>query len=748
MATAAGPATPESDVLISVVLPVYGVEEFLRPCLDAILAQPFTRFEVIAVDDASPDGCPEILDEYARRDPRVRVLHLADNGGLGQARNTGFEQARGTYVWFVDSDDWIADGSLAAIAPRLEASRPDVLFLDYARALPDGTIEPNPRGHLLREPTPPDTFDLAARPSVLELMMTAWNKVIRRDFLAALDVRFGPGLYEDLPVTYPILLAAERIALLDQVCYFYRERRAGAITTTVSDRHFDVFGQYEKIFAFLDAHGDAFNAFRIPIFDRALWHYTTIIDDPSRVPRGRRREFFHRMAAHFIRYRPAGYTFPAGARGAKFRLVARDDYRLYTALRPVNRLRLQARRSVGTTKRAARTTVRRARAVPSFLYYELQRRLPLDDHLAVYAAYWYRGYSCNPRAIYERARELAPDIHGVWIVREDAVASLPPGVDHVVEGSRSALRHLARAKYLVNNVNFPHTIAKRPGSVHLQTLHGTPLKVMGLDQQQYPIGAKGMNFTRLREHSARWDYLLSANPHSSDTWQRVYPGTYELLEYGYPRNDRYFAAGPEEIAAIRKGLGISPEQTAVLYAPTHREYADVGPLLDPDRLAAALGPDHVLMLRSHYYDADGKQPQSGGGRVLDVSTHPVVEDLCLAADVLVTDYSSIMFDYADLDRPIVVYAPDWQTYRTTRGVTFDLMEQPPGAVTTTEEELTRVLRSGEANDEKAQRARAAFRRRFCTFDDGHAAERVVRRVFLGQDPADRKGVPHVDDLGA
>ncbi|MFJ9150923.1 CDP-glycerol glycerophosphotransferase family protein [Streptomyces sp. NPDC102270] len=735
MTAATEAATTESDVLISLVLPVYGVEEFLRPCLDAILAQSFTRFEVIAVDDASPDGCPAILDEYARRDSRVRVLHLAANGGLGEARNAGFAQARGTYVWFVDSDDWIADGSLAAIAPRLEASRPDVLFLDYARALPSGTIEPDPRAHLLREPTPPDSFDLAARPSVLELMMTAWNKVIRRDFLAALGVRFGRGLYEDLPVTYPILLAAERIALLDQVCYFYRERRAGAITTTVSDRHFDVFGQYEKIFDFLDRHEDTFDAFRAPLFNRAIWHYTTIIDDPSRVPPNRRRDFFHRMATDFTRYRPADYTFPAGARGTKFRLVARDDYRLFAALGPVNRLRLQARQGVGTTKRTARTTARRARALPSFLYYELQRRLPLDDHLAVYAAYWYRGYSCNPRAIYERARELAPDIHGVWIVRKDAVASLPPGVDHAVEGSRRALRLLARAKYLVNNVNFPHTIAKRPGSVHVQTLHGTPLKVMGLDQERYPIGARDMNFTRLREHSARWDYLLSANPHSSGIWPRVYPGSYELLEYGYPRNDRYFDTDPDDIATIRKGLGITPAQTAVLYAPTHREYADVGPLLDPDRLAAALGPDHVLMLRSHYYDAEGKQPQADGGRVLDVSKHPVVEDLCLAADMLVTDYSSIMFDYADLDRPIVIYAPDWETYRSTRGVTFDLLEQPPGAVATTEEELIEVLCSGRADDGAAQRARAEFRRRFCAFDDGHAAERVVRRVFLGQDSA-------------
>src|SRR5439155_23741752 len=200
-------------------------------------------------------------------------------------------------VWFVDSDDLIADESLAAIADRLAATRPDVLFFDYARVFPEGRVEPGPRAHLLRDPTPPEAFPLRSRPSVLELMMTAWNKAIRRDFLTGLGVRFGQGLYEDLPVTYPILVAAERISLLDRVCYFYRERRAGAITTTVSDRHFDVFGQYEKIFAFLEGHSDAFDAFRVRLFDRAIWHYTTIIDDSSRVPPSRLREFFHRMAA-------------------------------------------------------------------------------------------------------------------------------------------------------------------------------------------------------------------------------------------------------------------------------------------------------------------------------------------------------------------------------------------------------------------------------------------------------------------
>ncbi|MYZ11700.1 CDP-glycerol--poly(glycerophosphate) glycerophosphotransferase, partial [Streptomyces sp. SID2999] len=93
---------------------------------------------------------------------------------------------------------------------------------------------------------------------------------------------------------------------------------------------------------------------------------------------------------------------------------------------------------------------------------------------------------------------------------------------------------------------------------------------------------------------------------------------------------------------------------------------------------------------------------------------------------------SIMFDYANLDRPIVVHADDWETYRTTRGVYFDLMAEAPGRVARTQEELTEILTSGAWRDETATKARTAFRRRFCEFDDGRAAERVVRRVFLGE----------------
>src|SRR4030081_558321 len=126
--------------LISFVVPVYGVQGYLRECLDSILNQSFTDIEVIAVDDCSPDGCGDILAEYAARNPRLRVIALDRNSGQGPARNRGLAEATGEYVWFVDSDDWLADGALRAVVGRLRATDAEVLIVDHARVYWDDPV--------------------------------------------------------------------------------------------------------------------------------------------------------------------------------------------------------------------------------------------------------------------------------------------------------------------------------------------------------------------------------------------------------------------------------------------------------------------------------------------------------------------------------------------------------------------------------------------------------------------------------
>jgi CDP-glycerol glycerophosphotransferase len=188
-------------------------------------------------------------------------------------------------------------------------------------------------------------------------------------------------------------------------------------------------------------------------------------------------------------------------------------------------------------------------------YYRERLREPLDPDLAVYGAYWFRGYACNPRAIYEKARELVPNARGVWVVKRDAAGAVPPGVEYVHPRTREYWDLIARATYLINNVNFANHLIKREGSVHVQTHHGTPLKYMGLDLKRSETQGRGMDFDKLLERIARWDFSISSNPHSTGVWERVYPGTYETLEVGYPRNDALAGATPESVAAAWAGPG-------------------------------------------------------------------------------------------------------------------------------------------------------------------------------------------------
>jgi CDP-glycerol glycerophosphotransferase len=342
---------------ISVILPVYEVEEYLGACLDSILDQPSAGaagLEVIAVDDASPDRCGAMLDARARRDPRLRVVHLSRNGGPGHARNEGLARAAGEYVWFVDADDQLADGALAAVTTRLEQARPDVLLIDYEELHPGGRTAPSPGRDLLRA-APAGLFTLAAQPQLINLTMTSWSKLIRRSFLGGIGRSFPGGIHEDVALTCALLLGTERLGALPRVCYRYRQR-PGSFMATASTGQRSIFRSYETVFALIEAADSPVpGPVRAAVFERAIWHYTTILGGRSGrgglVPRAARRAFFERMHEDFARYRPAGYRNPPGLRGVKFWLVERNAYVMFSLLEPVNRVRVLLTQAASRSRR-------------------------------------------------------------------------------------------------------------------------------------------------------------------------------------------------------------------------------------------------------------------------------------------------------------------------------------------------------------------------------------------------------------
>ena len=285
-----------------------------------------------------------------------------------------------------------------------------------------------------------------------------------------------------------------------------------------------------------------------------------------------------------------------------------------------------------------------------------------------------------------------------------------PASSTCVAGTRDYYRLIARAKYFVNNVNFPNDFVKREGTIHVQTHHGTPLKTMGLDLRSAYFASSRMNFERLL--SARGAVGLQRH------LERLLDGD---LEARLPRAVRdargrlsaQRRARERDRGGRRRDQGRAGDRARdsarCSSRPTHREYR---PEYVPTRRPRAtgcgeLGPE----LRHHEPRCTTSTttslcPRAGArsARILDVTRHPSIEELCLAADVLVTDYSSIMFDYAVLDRPIVIHAPDWDEYRAKRGTYFDLLAEPPGIVTRTDDELVAAFRSGAVGGERGSRA--------------------------------------------
>ncbi|WP_084103919.1 CDP-glycerol glycerophosphotransferase family protein [Demequina sp. NBRC 110056] len=362
-------------------------------------------------------------------------------------------------------------------------------------------------------------------------------------------------------------------------------------------------------------------------------------------------------------------------------------------------------------------------------------QLPLDPDLVVYTCVWNRAPRGNPLAVYRKQLELAPHLRGVWIVRKQDVDQIPEGIEYVTPRTLDYLRLISTATYFIDDANPHWSLPPRDGQVYVQTHHGTALKYMGADRHYSGKRPTDDTIVTMHRRCQRWTYSLTTSPYLTEVWERAYNNDCVQLEVGFPRNDVLFSAGADARAAARARLGLGEDERAVLYMPTWRTRR--GPKekeFDLTAFAESLPAGTRLLVRDHYYhDKRGRKvvPE----QVIDVSKGWEVEDLYVASDALITDYSSAMFDYALLDKPMVLFCYDWDDYRWSRGAYFDITEDAPGQVVTTAEQLIVAMRSGAFESAEYAERRASFRDRFATFEDGRASEKVVRIALLGEDPA-------------
>ncbi|TDB27290.1 FkbM family methyltransferase [Stenotrophomonas sp. ATCM1_4] len=365
-------------------------------------------------------------------------------------------------------------------------------------------------------------------------------------------------------------------------------------------------------------------------------------------------------------------------------------------------------------------------AFPSLL-----EQLPLQEDLVLFESFFGRAYAGNPRYIYEALRRMRPDLRCVWAYNGDE--QIPGNPQRVIRGSAEYLRLLAQAKYRVNNILFT-AHGRKPQTRYLQTWHGTPLKRLGYDITV--TGPEVEARDNLYRESRAWTLLLSENRYSSDVLRRAFRYDGPILEAGYPVADPLVApVSPREDTLAR--LALPSGHRFVLYAPTWRDSQQVGHWqfdfdlqLDLVKVAAALAPDEILLLRGHHLVSTGLQELTLPANVRDVSQVDDASELCAIADVLITDYSSIFFDYATTGRPILFYCYDLEHYaEQVRGFYLDMAQDLPGPIARSTEELVALLADLPAVQATHADRYAAFRERFCALNDGSAAERVVDAFF-------------------
>lgn len=370
---------------------------------------------------------------------------------------------------------------------------------------------------------------------------------------------------------------------------------------------------------------------------------------------------------------------------------------------------------------------RKRRIIKKYIY-PLLRILPIQKKCIIFEGWWGSKYHCNPKYLYEYINKNHSEFKCIWFLNDDNI----PINGNAIKVRRKSLKYyyyLSVGKYFVNNVNFHDEYVKRKSQIEIQTMHGTPLKTLGLDVPgELTTDQKRNNFIRRCD---RWNYLVVQSDKASKITASCYNFKKEFLRTGYPRNDILFEKNNQaEIGKLKKKMGIPTNKKVILYAPTWRRRNYFEMHLNINDMKEKFSDEYVLLLRVHPFAYKGLNKSILNDFVLDFSTYESVEELYLISDIVITDYSSVMFDYTILNRPILFFTYDLEEYRDNlRGFNFDFESEAPGPLISTYEDLKEKILNIEETYKDYYEALQRFRNKFNEYESGSASKQIFNKVF-------------------
>ena len=374
--------------------------------------------------------------------------------------------------------------------------------------------------------------------------------------------------------------------------------------------------------------------------------------------------------------------------------------------------------------------------IKAAIYYKIFNKKEINQKQIIFCSFRGDYYSDSPKYLYEYLYENYPDeFDYVWVLNDKNV-KVPGNPKKVKRFSLDFYKEVARSKYWVINGRQSVVLAKRKDQIIVSTWHGTPLKKLGLDIGNVYTRDPFLKHSYI-DVSKEWDYLISPNRYTTDILKSSFGYEREIFESGYPRNDILYNADENKVNEIKSKLNVPNDKKIILYAPTWRddEFVDIGSVkfklqLELDKLKEALSDEYIVLVRTHYFISNNLDLSGVEDFAFDVSRYDDIAELYLVADILITDYSSVFFDYANLKRPILYYTYDLEKYENVlRGFYLDIHEEVPGPLLKTTEEVIDSIKNIESLKEEYKDKYDAFYERFCSIEDGNASKRIVEKVW-------------------
>ncbi len=756
-----------SNFKVSIVMPVYNVERYLPACLESIIAQTLPDIEIVAVNDGSPDNSIRILEDYKRRYPESMKVFTTENRGVSHARNYGLKQATGEFVLFVDSDDYIEPDMCEKLYTKAIQDNNDIVvcgrFNVYEREHigevtkeATGTLLINRNFRLVDE-----KYELA------HISPFPWDKLFRRSILEGLE--FPEKMrFEDLVLVFEACCRAKSIGVVEEPLYNYRRTTQGGFLASFSEQTLDIVKAFRLVFGFMRQNG-YWETFRDELeyicTRHFLYRYPALFKGSNKGKLRIKTEIIRQTQDFLDKEVPDWrnnhyFKYSSGALKAKrklytnknkmIRLTKIREYTPEAVMRVYLRQRDEQKKWQKRIKKFKRSRNR---------FSLIKKKLPFVAVMlqagAVYYTRMYEKLKVDPKFIlleskhgediagniFALLKELANEPYREYKVFLAMVTDYMDQYAQLLENygirnvtmidisSREYMKALATAKYLVTDTSFPPYYIKKQEQVYLNTWHGTPLKAMGriVPMREYALGNVQRNFLIA-------DYLLYQNDFSREAFmtdymfQNIYPGT--ALVCGYPRNSAFFHK--QRYRQIRKELNIDDKQV-IVYMPTWRgllHKKETAKQLDMlggyfAQIDDRLSDSQVFYVKLHPFVKD-EMEYGGYKHIKEFPSKYETYDFLNASDVLVTDYSSIMFDYAVTKRKIVLFTYDREEYKNGRGLYLDLEDLELPKADTVDQLIEELKRENQGYPE--------FHQRFCSYDSADTPNQVIETLLHGSIP--------------